>query len=181
MSEFFDISLCLSQSSLDGGSFEAVVVKDNCVRGYLQIKSAVEKIVQITKQSLKRIPQKNVNAEVKRAKPQLPPKPKVETHAKSLSHEGTPLCVASLNANDMIKIMQDFETKKKTYCCVVCKYESVHSTTIKRHVETKHMPQTVTLNCLQCPKSFKLKQVLKKHYMDVHGLLEPAAKAMLPA
>ena len=86
-----------------------------------------------------------------------------------------------LNASDMIKIMQDFESKKKLYYCVVCKYETPHQGTIKRHVEMKHMPQVVTLNCLQCPKSFKLKQVLKKHYMDIHGLLEPAAKAMLPA
>ena len=56
-------------------------------------------------------------------------------------------CEQKLSACDMIKTMQDFDTKKKTFCCVVCKYESVHNTTIKRHVEMKHMPQTVTLNC----------------------------------
>ena len=85
----------------------------------------------------------------------------------------------NMSSSDMIKIMQDFETKKKSFC-IVCKYETPHQGTMKRHVEAKHLPQTISLNCLQCEKTFNLKQTLKTHYMKVHGLLEAAAKAMLP-
>ena len=87
---------------------------------------------------------------------------------------------ANVSASDVIKTMQDFETKKKMFYCICCKYESSHHGTIKRHVEAKHLPKSVTYNCLQCPKTFNVKSGLKCHYMKFHGLVEPAAKAMLP-
>ena len=117
---------------------------------------------------------KTVPAKVPKTMPSFQPK---ETSVSS--NLGVPPS-AQVSASDMIKVMQDFQTKKKSFCCIVCKYETPHQGTIKRHVETKHMPQAPSLNSLQCPRSFNLKQNLKTHYMKKHGLLEPAAKAMLP-
>ena len=87
----------------------------------------------------------------------------------------------NVSASDMIKTMQDSETRKKMFYCICCTYESSHHGTMKRHVEAKHLPQSVTFNCLQCPKTFSVKSGLKRHYMNFHGLFEAAAKTMLPS
>ena len=184
--ESFELSLELASEILDSlEGFTGAITGSNKRWGTISIgrtnwktSALLPKLSALPKPQLKRQVDSLTNASPKKAG-KTEKKCNIEN---SISKKEQPMSIISppLCANDMIKTMQDFESKKKMYYCVVCKYETPHQGTIKRHVETKHMPQTVTLNCLQCPKSFKLKQVLKKHYMDVHGLLEPAAKAMLP-
>ena len=169
---------CLNCEAFHGQIFNAAL---NC--GNIFISKAEEGISKLADNSLKRSVASTAN--VKKKFSALSKAPQLRN---SVSNpKDTPVIPEvkigsepKLNANDMIKIMQDFETKKKTYYCVVCKYETIHNTTIKRHVEMKHMPKTVSLNCLQCSKTFTLRQHLKSHYMKTHGLVEPAAKAMLP-
>ena len=80
----------------------------------------------------------------------------------------------------LVRTFQDVKTKQKFHQCTFCNYQSPHSSTMKRHVELKHLPQTISYNCLQCSSTFRQKSNLKIHYKGVHGLLDPAAKAMMP-
>ena len=160
-----DISIDSSFIEDENHWLKGLICLSNLVCGEIKISKAEETFPTTAIQSSKRtaMPLANFNAKKKA----VPPKGTKESPKQTAKSEPNPQLLKpnlengpKLNASDMIKIMQDFETKKKTYCCVVCKYETVHNTTIKRHVETKHMPQTVSLNCLQ--------------------LVDQAAKAMLP-
>ena len=61
----------------------------------------------------------------------------------------------------LIRTIKDCVNQKKLFRCTFCNYQTPHSSTVKRHVEMKHLPQTVTLNCLQCTATFRQKQHLK--------------------
>ena len=177
MEESVEIFLTLHQETINRDHFEASVVGNGFVRGYLLLKSVVGRLVQKSTEVVKRSAKVAVNSKSKTPR-HLPSK--VQNFQNKNSTSATPVETQNLIASDMIKIMQDFQSEKKTFCCVVCRYESGSSGNIKRHVQMKHMPKTVALNCLQCPSSFSLRQTLKRHYMQVHELLEPAAQAMLP-
>ena len=86
-----------------------------------------------------------------------------------------------VDVSSLRRVLVDSQTNEKIFQCTFCNYETKFASTIKRHIELKHLPQRVSLNCLQCDSVFKLKQHLKAHYMRSHGLLEPAAKAMMTA
>ena len=181
--ECVEVEITIDSVCLNSSLFQGVINDDKFVCGSFKISKPDQCIPKLADNSLKRSVVSTANVKRKfsalsKAPPQLNSvsKPKDTPVIPEVKIGSEP----KLNANDMIKIMQDFETKKKTYYCVVCKYETIHSTTIKRHVETKHMPQTISYNCLQCTKSFNLKQNLKSHYLKHHGLNEQAAKAMLP-
>ena len=72
-------------------------------------------------------------------------------------------------------------SNEKLFQCSFCTYQSIRSGDVKRHIEMKHLPPSVLFSCLNCSRTFKAKSDLKKHYIKVHGLLEPAAQAMLPS
>ena len=174
-----NVEISVDLFCLNSHLFKGLIYYESLLCGEIKVSEA--ELIPQSSSSLKRSIKPAVFTSPKRSSP---PKIAPKTSIK-LEPKGQPVIPdignePKLNASDMIKIMQDFETKKKTYCCIVCKYETVHSTTIKRHVEMKHMPQTVSLNCLQCTKTFNLRQHLKTHYMKTHGLVDQAAKAMLP-
>ena len=68
---------------------------------------------------------------------------------------------------------------EKSLQCSFCGYQSTYLSAVKRHLEMKHMPSKVVFPCQTCQKTFKLKQDLKKHYMNIHKMPEPAAKTMI--
>ena len=85
-----------------------------------------------------------------------------------------------VDVSSLRRVLVDSSTQEKIFQCTFCSYETKFPSTIKRHIEMKHLPKSVTLNCMQCTSTFAMKQSLKQHYMNVHGLSAPAAKAMLP-
>ena len=70
-------------------------------------------------------------------------------------------------------------SNEKLFQCSFCTYQSIRSGDVKRHIELKHLPSGILFSCLTCGKTSKTKSNLKKHYMSVHNLLEPAANGML--
>merc|ERR1712226_353950 len=86
---------------------------------------------------------------------------------------------AKIDVNSLMSIIEDMATREKSYKCSFCGSESTAVTSMRRHIQTKHMPNSATFNCLTCDYSTKHKFVLKNHYMNKHGMPEPAAQAMM--
>ena len=71
-------------------------------------------------------------------------------------------------------------TNKKTFQCSFCLYNSgIQIGNMKRHIEQKHLPQSVVFKCLKCDGSFKNKETLKNHYKKVHLLLDLEIKDLM--
>ena len=71
------------------------------------------------------------------------------------------------------------DSKEKAFQCSFCMYQSALIQNVKRHIELKHLPSSVVFKCQTCGKDFKMKADLKKHYIKIHSMPEPAARAML--
>ena len=84
-----------------------------------------------------------------------------------------------INVKALIKTLVDPQRSEKLLQCSFCSYQTTYFSTIKRHVEQKHLPKTETFNCLTCGKEFGVKSNLKIHYVKVHKMPELAAKTML--
>ena len=84
-----------------------------------------------------------------------------------------------IDVSSMLTVMQDANSDERSYKCSFCGSECTHLTSMRRHIETKHLPNSVSYSCLTCDYISKHKFVLKKHYMAKHGMPEPAAQAMM--
>ena len=100
---------------------------------------------------------------------------------------GAPAVVPSLvspiggkrDVTSLINTITKPESLEKSFQCSFCMYQSIRIGDVKRHIELKHLPSSVVFKCQTCGKDFKLKPDLKRHYMKVHNLAEPAAQAMI--
>ena len=97
--------------------------------------------------------------------------------------QNTPAVVANtspkIDVTSMMKVVQSMGSKDKTYQCSFCGSGTTLLSSMKRHIESKHLPSTVVFNCRSCSYSSKYKHDLKKHYMKTHNMPEPAAQGML--
>ena len=83
------------------------------------------------------------------------------------------------DVSSMVLVVQSVSSSEKQFQCSFCDYRSPIMNNVKRHIEMKHVPSSTVFQCKTCSATFKLKQVLKRHYMTVHTMPEPAAKAMM--
>ena len=84
------------------------------------------------------------------------------------------------NVDSFISVNQNLATGDKTMQCTFCGFSTHLRTSIKRHVENKHMPSCKVFKCQSCENvTFNQKANLKRHYMTKHGIPEPAAAEML--
>ena len=167
----------------------ADIVVDSTVRGCIQFIQSSSDISQLL--GTRNFPLSNIfeTPEPSNSKRKMSPlfKPKPLKDARTVKTSPTQITTfavqpsPSVDVSSLRRVLVDEQTREKIYQCTFCNYETKFSITIKRHIEMKHLPQTISYNCLQCSATFKAKQSLKGHYMRVHGLLEPAARAMLPA
>ena len=86
-----------------------------------------------------------------------------------------------VDVSSQMTVMQNMTTKETTYKCSYCGSETKLLSSMKRHIESKHLPTSTVFNCRTCEYSTKYKHDLKKHYMSRHGMPEPAAQAMIVA
>ena len=84
-----------------------------------------------------------------------------------------------IDVTSMMSVTQNMSTQEKSYRCSFCGSESSHLTSMKRHIETKHLPSTTSFDCRNCEYKTKLKFMLKRHYMNKHAMPEPAAQGMM--
>ena len=115
----------------------------------------------------------------KKLKTNPKPQPKMETRPATVNTAGLSGNSPKIDVSSMMKIVQSVGSNDKTYQCAYCGSESTHMSSMKRHIESKHLPSTVVFNCRSCSYSSKYKHDLKKHYMKVHNMPEPAAQGML--
>ena len=85
-----------------------------------------------------------------------------------------------IDVSSMMTVMQNMSTNEKSYRCSFCGEEIKTQSSMKRHIETKHLPSP-DFKCLNCDYSCKQKNNLKRHYMTKHGMPEPAAQGMMLA
>ena len=85
---------------------------------------------------------------------------------------------SKVDTSTLISVVQNLRTNEKEYRCSFCEYLSKNQPNTKRHVELKHVNTGIAFHCKTCSKEFSLKAHLKGHYMKVHHLSEPAARAM---
>ena len=86
---------------------------------------------------------------------------------------------SKIDVSSMMSSVENMATGEKSYKCSFCGSESAHLTSIRRHIETKHLPSTVSFDCRQCDYKTKLKFMLKKHYTNKHQMPEMAAQGMM--
>ena len=86
---------------------------------------------------------------------------------------------SKIDVTSMMKVVQDMHSGEKTFKCSFCQMETkvVHS--MKRHIESQHLPSKTVFSCQTCGYTSSQKNNLKRHYMTKHAMHEPAAKAML--
>ena len=88
--------------------------------------------------------------------------------------------VAQPNIDSFISINQNLTTGEKVFQCNSCGLSTPLRTSIKRHVENKHMTSSKVFRCRTCNDvTFNVKSNLKRHYMTKHDMPEPAAAGML--
>ena len=116
---------------------------------------------------------------LKAAPAQLPKKSRISLSAQTLMSQNTILSPKP-DASSLMRTVTFSDSNQKEYMCTFCDYRYSQSGTVKRHIESKHLPQKISFNCLHCLSTFQSKGTLKKHYIQVHGLLEAAARAILP-
>ena len=129
--------------------------------------------------SLKRLPPKA--APVVKAK-QVPkvPKTMLPSRLDSFCNYAVLSAASSkVDTSTLISVVQNLRTNEKEYRCSFCEYFSKDFRNARRHVELKHVDTGIIFQCKTCGGDFSLKAHLKSHYMKVHQLPEPAAKAML--
>ena len=85
-----------------------------------------------------------------------------------------------IDVSSMMTVMQNMSTNEKSYRCSFCGEEIKTHSSMKRHIETKHLPSP-DFKCLNCDYSCKQKNNLKRHYMTKHCMPEPAAQGMMLA
>ncbi len=83
-----------------------------------------------------------------------------------------------VDAHLLINTLTNPNSSEKLYQCSFCSVQAVAKSSVKRHIEIKHIPSE-TYDCLTCSKKCNLKSNLKKHYMKFHQMPEVAANAML--
>ena len=86
---------------------------------------------------------------------------------------------AKIDVSSMMSVIQNFSSNETTYKCSFCQAENKLLSSMKRHIEAKHLPSTTVFNCRSCSYSSKYKHDLKKHYMKRHSMPEPAAQGMM--
>ena len=88
---------------------------------------------------------------------------------------------SKIDVSAMMIETKNHATNEVTYQCAFCKAEIKLLSSMKRHIETKHLPSSVVFKCRTCDYSTKYKHDLKKHYMTKHNMPEPAAQGMMMA
>ena len=117
-------------------------------------------------------PVKKTNNATKQNKFASPPTKQVESPM--------PSSVApKIDVTSMMSVTLNMSNNEKSYKCSFCSQETALLTSMKRHIETKHLPSTTSFDCRNCEYKTKLKFMLKKHYMNKHAMPEPAAQGMM--
>ena len=117
---------------------------------------------------------------LKAAPAQLPKKCRSSIPPQTLMPGQNTILSPKPDASSLMRTVTFSDSNQKEYMCTFCDYRYSQSGTVKRHIESKHLPQQKSFNCLHCLSTFQSKGTLKKHYMQVHGLLDAAARAILP-
>ena len=107
-------------------------------------------------------------------------KPKMNAKPATLTVDTASVSANSkVDVSSMMKVVQSMDSNDKTYQCSFCGSQTSLLSSMKRHIECKHLPSTVVFNCRSCAYSSKYKHDLKKHYIKVHNMPEPAAQGMM--
>ena len=84
-----------------------------------------------------------------------------------------------IDVTSMMSITQNMSTNERSYKCSFCGQDTVLLSSMRRHIETKHLPSTASFACQSCDYTTKLRYVLKNHYIGKHGMPELAARGMM--
>ena len=126
------------------------------------------------------ISEKRNVAQAKRSKVTgISQKPKPVSTAQIHTSSNETVIQAKVDVSSLVNTVIRNDGQEKTFQCSFCTYNSTYISAVKRHIEIKHMPSKVLFPCQTCEKTFKMKQDLKRHYVNVHKMPEPAAKAMI--
>ena len=115
----------------------------------------------------------------------VPKAPKIATGLRNSTQVGSnasPMIQqssAKIDVTSMMAVVQQMGSTEKSYKCSFCGQESAHVTSMRRHIEKIHLPNSTSFDCMSCEYKTKHKFVLKNHYMNKHGMPEPAALAMM--
>ena len=118
-------------------------------------------------------------------KPNIQPKVSKSSLPKLESNQDGPLppikgpSAPKIDVTSLITVVQNLGSDQKLYKCSFCGSECALIGSMKRHIETKHLPSTVSFDCRQCDYKTKLKFMLKKHYTNKHQMPEMAAQGMM--
>ena len=185
--DFFDVNFTIDYKFFTNRYFlcKADVCVNSDTIGTLEIKPSHHEVSRLKEKcslggtaDMKRKLNNNYGSQVTKIKKQTSPNEKPPLHPQSQLLLNSP--GQKVDVSGLMRTLVDARSNDKLFQCSFCSYEARVSSSVKRHIELKHLPQSITLNCLHCSATFKLKQGLKVHYMKIHGLLEPAAKAMMP-
>ena len=104
--------------------------------------------------------------------PTIPKPNDLPSHRENLS-------APKVDVSSMMSIVHSMATNERSYKCSFCNFETTHLTSMTRHIQIKHLPNTVMFKCRQCEFDTKFKHNLKSHYMKTHKMPEPAARGMM--
>ena len=152
------------------------IVDETCERflGTILFAPEAERIPAPKSQKKKLLPGLALTA--KKAKSVIP----LATNASSAVVQISTGAATKIDVSSMMTVMQNMSTNEKSYKCSFCGEENKAQSSMKRHIEIKHLPSP-DFKCLNCGYSSKLKNNLKRHYMTKHGMPAPAAQGMLLA
>ena len=105
--------------------------------------------------------------------------PKVVSTAQIQTSSNETVIQAKVDVSSLVNTVIRNDGQEKTFQCSFCTYNSTYISAVKRHIEIKHMPSKALFPCQTCEKTFKLRQGLKRHYLDVHKMSEIATRALI--